>query len=155
MKTYSLIAGNNFEKIKKEIAATKNPVIFTSKDDELNRKILEKIPIKILLLSLENRIDKSKQRNAGFNQVLAKIAKKNKIQIGINLDELIEANFKDKSRILSRISQNLMLCKKNNLQMQFIYQKNKRNLYDLKSLGLVLGMPTQMTKNLLLIKFSK
>ena len=104
--------------------------------------------INILLLNQTERKDKLKQRNSGLNHVLAKIAKKNNISIGINLDEIIES--KEKSKILARISQNIKLCNKSKLKMKFIYikEKNKRNLHDLKSLGLVLGMPTWMTKTL-------
>ena len=63
----------------------------------------------------------------------------------------IEAGFNSKgkaqSEILARIKQNVKLCNKNKLKMKFIFEKNKRDSYDLKSLGLVLGMPTWMTKN--------
>jgi RNase P/RNase MRP subunit p30 len=130
------------EKIKKE----KKPIIFTSNNDSLNRKILEKEPIDILLISMEKRKDYSKQRNSGFNQVLGKIAKKNKISIGIDLDELINSNKKE--RIIARIKQNIKICKKLKIKMYFIGKKEKRNSHDLKSLGLSLGMPTWMTKEI-------
>ena len=146
-----IIKENNFERIKKENEKNKgNEIIFTSNDDELNRKVLEKLPIKILLLNQSSRKDKQKQRNSGLNQVLAKIAKKNHIMIGINFDEILESNGKTKAEILARIKQNIKLCNKNKIQMKFIVQnqKNQRNIYDLKALGLVLGMPTWMTKGL-------
>lgn len=144
----AILTKTDFNKLKLLAKEAKPPIIFTSDDDELNRKVLEKLPIQILLINLEKRKDFQKQRNSGLNQVLAKIAKKNKIQIGINLDEIIES--KNKHLILARITQNIKLCNKNKIQMQFITQnkKNKRNIYDLKSLGLVLGMPTWMTKGL-------
>ena len=88
-----------------------------------------------------------KQRNSGLNKVLAKIAKKKDIIIGINLDEIINLNSRKKSEILARIKQNIKLCNKNKLKMKFVFI-NKRNVHDLKSLGLVLGMPTSMTKSL-------
>ena len=91
------------------------------------------------------RKDFQKQRNSGFNHVLAKIAKKNNICIGINLDEIINSN--EKAKILARVVQNIKLCNKNKLKMKFI-GKQIRNIYDLKSLGLVLGMPTWMTKSI-------
>ena len=119
-------------------------IIFTSEDDDLNRKVLEKLEINLLLLNQKNRKDYAKQRNSGFNQILAKIAKKNKIQIGINLDEIIKAKEKQKAKILARTQQNIKLCNKNKIQMQFI-SKQKKNLNSLKSLGLTLGMPTWMT----------
>jgi hypothetical protein len=44
---------------------------------------------------------------------MVKIANKKNIQIGINLDELIEEkNTKLKSELIGRICQNIFLCKK-------------------------------------------
>ena len=140
-----ILTEKNFNKLKLQAKEAKSPIIFTSEDDDLNRKVLEKLKIDILLINQENRKDFQKQRNSGFNHVLAKIAQKNKIQIGINLDEIIESP--NKQKILARVHQNIKICNKNKIQMQFI-GKNKRNLHNLKSLGLVLGMNTTLTKGL-------
>ena len=78
---------------------------------------------------------------------MAKIASKKKIIVGINLDELINQNIKEKAQIIARIKQNIDLCKKYKVNMKFLYQEHKRNNYDLRALGLTLGMPTWMTKN--------
>ena len=148
---HKLIQENTFEKARKEINKSKSQeIIFSSNDDELNRKVLEKLPINILLINQSHRKDRQKQRDSGFNQVIAKITKKNKVTIGINLDEIIESSPETKKKILARIKQNIKLCNKNKLKMEFITQnsKNNRNIYDLKSLGLILGMPTWMTSNL-------
>jgi len=137
----------NFNRLKDAVKKNEDKfLIFTSGDDELNRKVLEKLSVNLLLIPLETRKDFSKQRNAGFNEVLAKIAGKNKIEIGIDLDEVL--NSKEKDKILARIKQSVKLCNKNKVQMQFVQNKDKRNLDSLKSLGLVLGMPTWMTKKL-------
>lgn len=147
----TILTEKNFNKLKLQAKEKEKPIIFTSEDDDLNRKVLEKLKIDILLINQEKRKDFQKQRNSGFNHVLAKIAKKNNIQIGINLDEIILSTSDIRhptSGILARIQQNIMLCNKNKIQMQFL-GKNKRNIHDLKSLGLVLGMPTWMTKGLL------
>jgi len=151
MKDYILIQENNFEKARKKIRESKNKeIIFTSNNDELNRKILEKEKIDILLINQSHRKDYQKQRNSGFNQVLAKLAKKKNIVIGINFDEIIYSKKLEKLEILARVKQNIKLCNKNKLNMKFLAfkGKNSRDLYDLKSLGLVLGMPTWMTKNI-------
>ena len=141
-----ILKETNFNKLRDQIKKNQDKeIIFTSENDDLNRKVLEKLQIKLLLINLEKRKDYQKQRNSGLNHVLAKIAKKNKIQIGINFDELISS--KNKEKIISRIIQNIELCNKYKIQMKFI-SKNKQNIYNLKSLGLVLGMPTWMTKNL-------
>ncbi len=142
-----IIQENTFEKARKLIRENQNKeIIFSSENDELNRKILEKEKINILLINLTGKKDFQKQRDSGFNQVLAKIAKKGNVEIGINFDEIIQASQYEKPKILARIQQNIALCNKNKLKMKFIIQnqKNQRDSYDLKSLGLVLGMPTWM-----------
>ena len=144
-----ILSQTNFNKLREEVKKNNNrELIFSSNDDELNRKVLEKLPIQILLINLNNRKDFQKQRNSGFNQVMAKITKKKDITIGINLDEIIESKSKEKAEILARLKQNIFLCNKNKIKMKFISQnkKNERNPYDLKSLGLILGMPTWMVK---------
>jgi len=146
-----LIKESNFDKARKLIKENqKKNIIFSSNDDELNRKILEKETINVLLLSQTGKKDFHKQRNSGLNHVLAKLAKKNNVAIGINLDEIILSEAKKKADVLARIMQNIRICNKNKLKMKFIAQNknNERNIFDLKSLGLVLGMPTWMTKDL-------
>jgi RNase P/RNase MRP subunit p30 len=136
---------DNFDKARKQIHENKGKlIIFSSNDDELNRKILEKEQINVLLLNQEKRKDFQKQRNSGLNQVLAKIAKKKDIVIGINFDELIKSEGKEKSEIIARIRQNIRLCNKNKVKMKFISKNNEMNSANLQALGLVLGMPTWM-----------
>ncbi len=147
-----LITQKDFNKLKNEVKKVqedKKQIIFTSEDDELNRKVIEKLDIDILLLKLNQRKDFQKQRNSGFNQVMAKIMKKKSITLGINLDEIIEeTNLKKKAEILARIKQDIKICNKNKVNMKFIAEKekNQRNKHDLKALGIILGMPTWMTK---------
>lgn len=151
MKKSILIQENSFDKARNEIRKNKEKIIiFSSDQDELNRKILEKEQIDVLLINQKSRRDYQKQRNSGFNQVFAKLAKKNNVTIGINLDEIIESKNDKKREILARVGQNIKLCNKNRVKMKFIAQKkkNERDIYDLKALGLVLGMPTWMTSNL-------
>ena len=149
-KNYTLIQERNFESARKKIVKSKGLIVFSSNNDELNRKILEKENIDFFLINLQGRRDKFKERNSGFNQVLAKIAKKKNIVIGINLDEIINSKGKEKAEILARVKQNIRICNKNKLRMKFLALKkeNERDIYDLKSLGLVLGMPTWMTSKL-------
>ena len=150
MEQCIIINEADFLKARKKIRETqkdKIEIIFSSNDDELNRKVLEKERIDVLLLSLTGRKDWMKQRDSGFNQVFAKLAKKNNVAIGINFDEIIDAEKKEKSEILARIRQNIKLCNKNKLKMKFI-SKEKKDKYNLRSLGLSLGMPTWMTSTL-------
>jgi ribonuclease P/MRP protein subunit RPP1 len=148
-----ILKEENFSRLKeqiKKIKSQKKIIIFTSEDEHHSRKVLEKLPIDILLINQANRKDYSKQRNSGFNQVLAKEAKKNNIAIGINLEEIIENSGIKKAEILARIKQNIEIAKKNKLTMHFISisKKYKKNSFELKTLGLFLGMTTEMTKQL-------
>jgi len=141
------IEEDNFDKARKKIREAKNEkIIFSSNDDETSRKVIEKEPVNVLLIKQKGRKDRQKQRDSGLNSVMAKIAKKKNIEIGIFLDEIMESHGKEKAVILSRIEQNVKLCKKEKLKMKFISgEKNRRNDYDLKALGLILGMPTWMS----------
>jgi RNase P/RNase MRP subunit p30 len=144
-----VIQENNFDRARKLIQENSGKrIIFSSEDEEVSRKVLEKENIEIFLLNQAGKRDYQKQRNSGFNHVMAKLAKKKEIVIGINLDELIKSSEKEKAAILARIRQNIKICSKNRLKMKFIYKNQKRNLHDLMALGLVLGMPTWMTSDL-------
>lgn len=140
------INASSFDKARKSIRNQKSEkIIFSSNDDELNRKVLEKEKIQVLLINQSGRRDRMKQRDSGFNHVLGKIAKKNKVTIGINLDEIIKSKGTERTEILSRIRQNIKICNKNKLCMTFISNK-PQDTHNLKSLGAVLGMPTWMLK---------
>ena len=70
----------NFSKLKEIVKKNKDKeIVFFSDDDLFNRKVLEKLPIGILLINLDLRKDFSKQRNSGFNEVMAKITKTNEV----------------------------------------------------------------------------
>jgi len=149
-----IIEETDFQKARNKIREAKKQnkeIVFTSTDDELARKVIEKENISILLINQVGRKDKLKQRDSGFNQVLAKLAKKKNVAIGINLDEILSANEEEKARIIARIRQNVKLCNKNKLKMKFL-SNEARSPHDLKALGLVLGMPTWMTKEINVIK---
>lgn len=150
MENFVIISQENFQKARNEIRKNKEAgkkVIFSG-SDEMNRKVLEKEKIDVLLIKLSDRKDRIKQRNSGFNHVLAKLAQKKDVTIGIWLDEIMGADRKEKVKILARLVQNVKLCRKNKLKMIFISSKHQKDIYDLKALGLVLGMPTWMTSML-------
>lgn len=149
MKPNLIIHVNSYEDAKKKIseARDKNPgklIGFESEDDDLNRKILEKIKVDIFMPILSYRKDWQKQRNSGFDNVMAREASKKEVFVGIYLQEILKTKGKEKVEILSRVIQNVEICKKNKVKMLFVGGKDA---YDLKSLGLVLGMPTWMIKD--------
>ena len=153
---FVIIKETDFQKARNKIREARKQgkaIVFTSNDDELARKVLEKEKINALLINQTGRKDRLKQRDSGFNQVLAKTAKKKQVSVGINLQEILSAGLEEKSEILARIRQNVILCNKNKLKMVF-FASEERNQYDLKALGLVLGMPTWMTRDLEVIKIN-
>ncbi len=149
MDNYVVIEQSNFQQARNAIRKAKEQGKLTafSGNDEINRKVLEKEPIEMLLVKVSKRRDKLKQRDSGFNQVLAKIAQKKKVKIGIDLDELKKAQKNEKPRIIARILQNIKIANKHKLMVEFFSKEDLPNQYDLKALGLTLGMPTWMTKN--------
>ncbi len=145
------IEEENFDIARKKIKQFKQEkIVFSSPDDAIARKVLEKEKINVLLVKQKNRKDKLKQRSSGLDSVMAKIAKKNGVEVGIFLDEILETSGKEKAEIIARIKQNIKLCAKNKVKMKFLFshEENQRNDHDLRSLGLVLGMPTWMTSSL-------
>lgn len=136
----------NFNRLREEVKRNLDKeIIFSSSDDELNRKVVEKLEVSGLLISLGGRKDYMKQRNSGFNQVMAKILKKKGIFVCFDFDELI--NSKEKSRVLARLKQNIFLCNKYDVVLKFVGVEGL-DIKDLKSLLLVLGLKTSLVKKL-------
>lgn len=143
----------DFNKLKNEVKKNKDrKIVFCSSDDELNRKVIDKLLVKGVMILLEDRRDYLKQRDSGFNEVMAKLAKKRGIDIYFNFEELFFS--KNKERILARLKQNIELCVRVKLNMRVFMGDLKKSEVDVKSLFLTLGAPTWMVKNLFL-GFSK
>jgi RNase P/RNase MRP subunit p30 len=145
---------DNFNRLRGKVKENSGKkIIIFSNNDEFSRQVLEKLDISVLVVSVKDRKDFSKQRNSGLNHVLCEIAKKRGIVIGIDFDEIVKSSGKVRAEILGRVMQNIRLCNKKKVFMRFVSVSGiKRDKYDLKSLGLVLGMPTWMTKGLVNFK---
>jgi ribonuclease P/MRP protein subunit RPP1 len=126
------------EKFKKE----NKPFAILSQDDEFNRKALEIKNLSCLVIN-ENLAQKDymKQRNSGLNEVLANICSEKNIEIGIQIEEIMNKSDIEKAKSLARLKQNLMLCKKAKAKLEFI--GNKEDKRSFKSLLLTLGASTQ------------
>jgi len=145
-------ARKQIQKQRKEIEASKNlgslgkEVIVRAQDVEFNRKILEIKEVDILLSpELHNRKDKLKERDSGLNEILCRIAAKNNIKIGIDIEEIKKAEGKERAIILARLMQNIMLCKKTRAEIKILNckEKDKREAF---SLLLTLGASTEQAK---------
>lgn len=118
------------EKLRSEIQKTKGLVIIQGGNDKINRLSVENRKVDVLL-SPEK--DKSKDfmfsRNSGLNQVLCKLAAKNRVSIGFNFSDIL--NSKEKHKILGRMAQNVKLCKK--YKVKIIFSSFAKSKYELRS----------------------
>lgn len=106
---------------------------------EYNRKMLEWGKFN-LLVGVEQSDDiersKIKQVDSGFNHVLAKIAAKNGIAIGIDLESLRKLDKKNKALLLEKLIQNVKICRKAECKIKILNCKDEKDTFDfLVSLG--------------------
>ena len=136
----------NIEQAKKLIKSSKEkPIIVKAQNPEFNRKILEYGHFDILLSieTSEDKPDNVKYLSSGLNNILAKIAAKNNIAIGIDLKEISNLEKEAQASRLARIRQNIKLCRKAKAKLKIINYKDKRNLI---ALLISLGASTQQAK---------
>lgn len=138
-----MINTKNLQQAKNQIKKEKPPIIVKAQDLEFNRKILEYGKFQILLSTEENTPKgKLKQTNSGFNHIMAKIAAKNKIAIGIDLKSLSHLGKKAKAERLTKIKENIKVCRKAKCKIALLNTKNKK---DAQAFLLSLGASTQQT----------
>ena len=120
--------------IKKSVT---KPIIIKAQDEKFNRRILEYGKFDVILDIHETQgRDKLKQVDSGLNHVLAKIAAKNKIAIGIDLDKIRKLEKKEKALVLGRIMQNIRICRKAKTRIKLINYRDEKDAFDfLISLG--------------------
>ena len=109
-----MIISTKIEEVKNKIKkSSEKPVIVLSQDDSFNRKIIEYGKFDILLSPENgNRSNSIRKINSGLNHVVAKIATKNEVSIGIDINEIKKLSKKEKAERLSKIKQNLEICRR-------------------------------------------
>ena len=113
--------------------------IVTGGTDKKNRGLVENKTVDVLLSPEKGRTkDFMKFRNSGLNQVLCKLANKNKVAIGFNFDDVLNSKDYERVSLLGKMIQNVKLCGRYNVKM-IIFSKD-RNEKDLKCFGSILGM---------------
>lgn len=131
------------QKAKKE---NKWPILIQAQNTEFNRKILEYGKFDVLLSPekhTERHKDVARQLDSGLNEIMARIAEKNKIAIGINLEDIKKLGKKEKAQRLARIAQNLKICNKTKTKLAINAKDSKR---DAASLLINLGASTQQAQ---------
>lgn len=138
-------------KPKQVTKAKKQTDLVLVKSSKNDRYVLEKTKADILFgLELYPRPDSMHHRNSGLNQVLCKLANKNRIMIAIPFSMILKSKDILRTRIMGRISQNIKLCRKYKVDMiiaSFAQEPfHMRAAKDLESLGVVLGMHPKQAK---------
>jgi len=133
----------------KKVLQRKQFHILEGGSDEQNRKAVEDKQVDILLAPEQKREKRHMhQRDSGLNQVLCKLAQKNKVAIGFSFSELLNA--KDKASNLGKMMQNVRLCRKYKVKMVVVsFAKNKwemRHASDLGAFAQVIGMTPKEAK---------
>jgi len=135
------------------LSSKREKVIVMGQDDVFNGKILENKKVDALIINSEREVrDYMKQRDSSLNEPYCKLAKKNEIIIGIDIDSIARKGDIEKARSLARLKQNIMLCKKNKNELIFFSKKSKQ---ELQSLMLVLGASTSQAKKSVEARFFK
>jgi ribonuclease P/MRP protein subunit RPP1 len=124
-----MINEKNIERAKQLIRKAKKPIIVKAQDDMFNRKILEygKFDVLVGVEFGERRRDRLKQLDSGFNHVMAKIAAKNGVAIGIDLEEIRKLEGKEKALVLGRIRQNIKFCRKAGCRIKLFRVRDERD----------------------------
>lgn len=139
-----MISSSNIEQAKRLIKSEKRPVTIEAQDDNFNRKILEYGRFDILLSPEKgNKNDKPKFLDSGLNHILAEIASKNNIAIGIDFKSLSALEKKEKAKRLARIKQNTLICRKAKTMIKAVNYQDKTNAFNLL---ISLGASSQQAK---------
>jgi len=143
----TIIAKNTEEarKLIEKASKNKEKVIVLGRDIEFNRKILENKRVNILILNHKIGKDKLKERDAGLNQVLCKIARDNSITLAIDFNEIISSEKKERAKILGRIKQNIKLIKKYKNKLMLI--NSPEDKLSLSALFRILGADTKLASD--------
>jgi ribonuclease P/MRP protein subunit RPP1 len=139
-----MISETNIEKTKKAIKNSKVPIVVEAQDDNYNRKLLEYGKFDVLLSPESgSRRNTIRQIDSGLNHVLAKIATKNSVAIGIDIESISKLSKPEKAKRLAKIAQNIKICRKAKTKLAIINPVDKKDSMSLLS---SLGASTQQTK---------
>ena len=137
-----LIEAEDMNELKRKIAKREGLVVFNT-NKTLLRGIFENKFVDIVtgLESIEEK-DDLHYRKSGLDHVLCNLANKNGISVGFSFFDVLNA--KDRGKIIGRMMQNAMLCKKykvNVLVASFSTDKYDFRLRnDLEAFGRVIGI---------------
>ncbi len=133
----------NVEEAKRLMKKEESPKVVLAQNDDFNRKILENGRFDILLsVGAHNKKNSLRQIDSGLNHVLAKIAAKNNVAIGLDLEHIKLLDSKQKAEKLSKIRQNIRVCRKAKTRLAV----KTKSLEDTRSFLISMGASTSQIK---------
>lgn len=142
-----MISTQNIEQAKKQIKSEKKPIIVQAQNYDFNRKMLEYGKFDILLSpEAKTGRDTIKKIDSGLDYITSGTAAKNKIAIGIDLNELRNLEKKEKAQRLKKIIQNIKLCRKAKAKIALLNCKDSK---DAMAFLISLGASTSQAKEAL------
>lgn len=140
---------NECRKIVESLKNSGKKIAIKARDEIFNRRVLETLNFDYLVsLEINKGKDTLKQRSSGLNHVVAKIAAKKNIAIVVSLQDLFNFTGKELSVYISKIIQNIKICRKAKCDMK-IASFSKKQTYSTKErqrLGVSWGMSSQQAK---------
>ncbi len=139
-----IINTTNLNEARKQILKSKEQTIIVwAQNPEFNRKIIEYGKFYILLFPEQRKKhNKLKFLDSGFNHIIAKLAAKNKITIAYDISIIKNLEKKEKALELSRLKQNIKICRKAKTVIKLLNVKDEK---DAQALLISLGASTQQT----------
>ncbi|MBI3334734.1 hypothetical protein HYZ97_04565 [Candidatus Pacearchaeota archaeon] len=107
-----MIDTTNIQEARVLLQKEKGRRIVRAQDSAFNRSILEQGKAEVLLSPERMQSDSLRSIGSGVNHVLAKIATKNKIALGIDLIELRQLSVQKKAQRLARIRDIISTCRR-------------------------------------------
>lgn len=126
----------------------KKRIALFGKDEMFNRRVIETINFDYLVSpEFNSQKDSLKQRSSGLNHYLTKKMKEKNIAVLISFDLLFKQDKKMKAVLISRIMQNINLCKKTNTDIKIasLSKENFFSVYERERFGISLGMSSQQS----------
>ena len=146
-----IISTQNLNEVRKQIQKIKKEkpdeeIIVKAWNEEFNRKVLEMKNINVLLSpELHYGKDRLKKRDSGLNEFLCRLAAKKNIKIAIDIDKMQKLEKKEKAIVLSRIIQNIKLCKRTKTDI-ILWPENKYKKQDVMGFITTLKGSTEQAK---------
>jgi RNase P/RNase MRP subunit p30 len=139
-----MINVKDLQQAKNLIRKEEHPIIVRAQNLEFNRKILEYGKFDVLVgVEFNEERDKLRGLSSGFNHVLARITAKNKVALGIDLEEIRGLDRKQKAIILGRIRQNIKFCRKVKCSIVILNYKDEKDAFEVL---ISLGASTEQAK---------